>query len=151
MNPADLFTKHLSSRDRINQLVKLFNCEFRDGRAESAPLLRKQKSTAQGGTVAVATQYDKRKPNDEHEDGTTTTTHQQRQPSSSIREEDEHPAHDPSYLPHEYPENEIDELFPAAVAVGGEDREDSCICSMPECTRCFPEVKMPYAAGAEAW
>ena len=39
-NPADLFTKHLPSRDKVHQLVKLVGCEYRDGRAESAPLLR---------------------------------------------------------------------------------------------------------------
>ena len=43
VNPADLFTKHLTSRDRINQLIELFNCEYRDGRAQTAPLLRKDK------------------------------------------------------------------------------------------------------------
>lgn len=39
-NPADLFTKHLPSKDKVHQLVRLFGCEYRDGRAESAPLLR---------------------------------------------------------------------------------------------------------------
>ena len=60
VNPADLFTKHLSSRDRMNQLVKLFNCEFRDGRANSAPHLRRQPTTAQEGMVAIATRVDSR-------------------------------------------------------------------------------------------
>ena len=27
VNPADLFTKHLTSRDRVTQLIALFNCE----------------------------------------------------------------------------------------------------------------------------
>ena len=40
-NPADLFTKHLPSRDKVHSLVRLFGCEYRDGRAASAPLLRK--------------------------------------------------------------------------------------------------------------
>ena len=40
VNPADLFTKHLPSHDKIVQLVHLFGCEYRDGRAETAPLLR---------------------------------------------------------------------------------------------------------------
>ena len=40
VNPADLFTKHLPSKDKIHQLTKLFGCEYRSGRAESAPLLR---------------------------------------------------------------------------------------------------------------
>jgi len=39
-NPADLFTKHLASRDRLAALVKLLGCEYRDGRAQAAPLTR---------------------------------------------------------------------------------------------------------------
>ena len=31
VNPADLFTKHLPSKDKIHQLVKLFGCEYRSG------------------------------------------------------------------------------------------------------------------------
>ena len=34
--------KHLNSRDRINHLVELFNCEYRDGRATTAPELENQ-------------------------------------------------------------------------------------------------------------
>ena len=40
VNPADLFTKHLTSRDRVTQLIELFNCEYRDGRSTIAPELR---------------------------------------------------------------------------------------------------------------
>ena len=40
VNPADLFTKHLSSRERVHLLVGLFGCVYRDGRAATAPLLR---------------------------------------------------------------------------------------------------------------
>ena len=42
VNPADLFTKHLCSRDRVKLLTELFGCEFRDGCADSAPQLRKR-------------------------------------------------------------------------------------------------------------
>ena len=41
VNPADLFTKHLSSADRVDQLVKLFGCRFCGGRPEAAPQLRR--------------------------------------------------------------------------------------------------------------
>ena len=44
-NPADLFTKHLESRAKLDQLVALFNCRFVDGRAESAPALRRDPAT----------------------------------------------------------------------------------------------------------
>ena len=40
VNPADLFTKHLPSREKVHQLLDLFGCEYRSGRAAAAPLLR---------------------------------------------------------------------------------------------------------------
>ena len=40
VNPADLFTKHLTSGDRVAQFIQLFNCEYRDGRSIIAPELR---------------------------------------------------------------------------------------------------------------
>ena len=42
VNPADLFAKHSLSRERIESLVQLFGCEYREGRAESAPALRQE-------------------------------------------------------------------------------------------------------------
>ncbi len=40
-NPADLYTKHLPSRDKVGQLVKLMGCDFRAGRAATAPQMRR--------------------------------------------------------------------------------------------------------------
>jgi hypothetical protein len=40
VNPADLFTKHSLTRERLIGLTKLFELEYRGGRAESAPLTR---------------------------------------------------------------------------------------------------------------
>ena len=40
VNPADLFTKHSLTRDRMKSLVSIFDCSFRGGRAESAPQTR---------------------------------------------------------------------------------------------------------------
>ena len=40
VNLADLFTKHLQSREKVHQLLGLFGCECRAGRSEAAPLLR---------------------------------------------------------------------------------------------------------------
>ena len=40
-NPADLLTKFLTSKDKLDELVGIFGGEFRSGRAESAPLLRR--------------------------------------------------------------------------------------------------------------
>ena len=42
VNPADLFTKHLSSEERVTELLRLFGCRFVDGRASSAPKLRRE-------------------------------------------------------------------------------------------------------------
>ena len=41
VNPADLLTKHSLTRDRLIKLTKLFELEFRGGRAASAPQTRK--------------------------------------------------------------------------------------------------------------
>ena len=46
VNPADLFTKHLESRQKVEDLVKLFGCSFREGRAASAPALRREAAAA---------------------------------------------------------------------------------------------------------
>ena len=40
-NPADLFTKHLESRAKLDQLVALFSCRFVSGRPDGAPALRR--------------------------------------------------------------------------------------------------------------
>jgi len=61
-NPADLFTKHSLTRDKLMQLTKLFDCHFRDGRAASAPMLRRGKTSgvkiaeadSQGEICAIA-------------------------------------------------------------------------------------------------
>ena len=42
VNPADIFTKHLPSREKVHQLMSLFGCEYREGRAKSAPMLKKK-------------------------------------------------------------------------------------------------------------
>ncbi len=40
VNPADVFTKHMASRERLSQLMRLFGCKFLGGRATSAPAMR---------------------------------------------------------------------------------------------------------------
>ena len=44
-NPADLLTKHSLSRGKFLDLVKLYDCQYREGRAESAPQLRTSRSS----------------------------------------------------------------------------------------------------------
>ena len=153
VNPADLFTKHLSSRDRINQLVQLFNCEFREGRAESAPLLRRQQATAQGGTIAVATHVNSKGPNDRREVDDVTNRHKQRHSDAHGDDEIDQTPHDCAYLPHEFPAPEIERLFPIASAPKHDDGTSGtqCICSKPECLKCFPSKSSVYVDGLEAW
>ena len=43
-NPADLFTKHPSSEEKLKGLVSLYDCEFRTGRPAAAPQVRQSKS-----------------------------------------------------------------------------------------------------------
>ena len=40
-NPADLFTKHSLTREKLLELTELFDCKFTTGRAASAPTLRR--------------------------------------------------------------------------------------------------------------
>ena len=41
-NPADVFTKHLASRDKLMEVMNVFDLDYRDGRAESSPDLRRE-------------------------------------------------------------------------------------------------------------
>ena len=42
-NPADLFTKHLPARDKVNQLVQLLGCRFSEGRPGASPEMRRER------------------------------------------------------------------------------------------------------------
>ena len=53
-NPADLFTKHLQSRERIHSLLAFFGCVYTNGRAELAPQLRAGTGTTKGELLALA-------------------------------------------------------------------------------------------------
>jgi hypothetical protein len=87
VNPADLFTKHLPSREKVHQLLGLFGCEYREGRPAAAPLLRPLDVDGRmGGHAAEG-------------DPLPTFTAEAR-------------IHDESRLPHMHSAKEIDELFP---------------------------------------
>ena len=49
-NPADLFTKHMVTREKLAGLVKMLGCQYRGGRAESAPMMR----TTSTGKATIA-------------------------------------------------------------------------------------------------
>jgi hypothetical protein len=53
-NPADIFTKHFCARDKLRSLVSLFGGAFIDGRADSAPQVKKGMGTKIGIGQALA-------------------------------------------------------------------------------------------------
>ena len=87
VNPADLFTKHFPSRDKIAQLVKLFGCEYREGRSAAAPMLRPQDPTGDQG-------------------GQSSGGHL---PTFEVRDAE---IHDIDVLPHMHAEADLARLFP---------------------------------------
>ena len=53
VNPADLFTKHVSSEIRWTELLRFFGCNFAGGRAEGAPQLRREDGVSHAGILAI--------------------------------------------------------------------------------------------------
>ena len=51
-NPADLLTKHSLSKERVEKLISLYDCQFKGGRAETAPMTRSSESSKK--TIAQA-------------------------------------------------------------------------------------------------
>ena len=100
MNPADLFTKHLVSRDRVDSLVKLFGCEYRDGRPDGAPLLRRSD-----------TEVDHDQPHDDDDDDLMPVVNKD---ESEYVEVPEAGLHDINILPHMHGGSEVEKLFPMA-------------------------------------
>ena len=49
-NPADLFTKHMDAAAKLDGLVQRFGCDFREGRPEAAPQLKRVHLVACEGT-----------------------------------------------------------------------------------------------------
>ena len=45
VNPADIFTKHLSSEKRVTSLCRLLGCRYATGRADGAPSLKRAGET----------------------------------------------------------------------------------------------------------
>ncbi len=59
VNPADLFTKHMPTRDRLAQLARLFGCKYLSGRASAALAMREAAGTkrtmaCRGDAIMVA-------------------------------------------------------------------------------------------------
>ena len=97
VNPADLFTKHLESRNKLDQVVGLFGCRFVDGRAATAPALKSDIA------VHIVTDKSRRVIAADPAD------------PDYIDIYDVAP-HDPIILPHQYLAEDIIRLFPEAIA-----------------------------------
>ena len=93
VNPADISTKHLLGADRVESLMKLFGCEFRQGRAGSAPQLKR--------AIADAIQL---------VDGVKDPD------ARGFEWLDQIPCHDVAVLPHEYSVEDMVSMFPLAIA-----------------------------------
>ena len=154
VNPADLFTKHLSSRDRINQLIELFNCEYREGRSITAPQLRKEKGPTAECHVTTTNEHRR---NDQSNSKASKASKQANMANmasvhDSVDVNNLSPTHDPDVLPHNYSAEDRDQLFELAIAPQDPDGTDplSCICYKPGCLRCYPA--RPTADGSrETW
>ena len=88
VNPADLFTKYIDSRPKLDQLISLFQCEFLEGRAAAAPALRREGLRA----------FDA---HDLFEDAL-----------KYAGKDDDGEPHDPEILPHYSPPEDFDRFFP---------------------------------------
>ena len=99
-NPADLLTKHMPSREKLTQLVQLFGCAFIDGRAVSAPLLRKRKPEELVGRGFADDVVEVVEDSDLH--GKILMV--------------EAKAHDVDRWPHLYPAEELEVMFPLVIA-----------------------------------
>ena len=82
------------SHDRVDQLVRLFNCEYRDGRASTAPELRQNKQNAETSLIHTHTNVPSNSPTLKNDDPNNDST-----------------AHDPDLLPHEYNDEDLDDLL----------------------------------------
>ena len=52
----DSFTKHLTGKERVEKLLKIFGCNYSDGRSEIAPTLREGRGMEKG-ELLQATQH----------------------------------------------------------------------------------------------
>ena len=114
VNPADLFTKHLSSEDRIRDLLKLFGCCFRGGRAAGAPQLRKAGEA--GSILAVDMLYSVDGMRIEHGGYVYPGVDFEGEPVADGF------LHDERMLPHQIP-GDIAALFPRIVAAEAKEEE----------------------------
>ena len=122
-NPADLLTKHSLTHDKFHQLVQLYDCQYRDGRAESAPRLRtgaSAKVTMASGSVNKLTNNGT---TDDLDEKNPTAGYDDTAVREETRSEEEQGG--TPWMPHiALTERELDSRFPRLVAPEDEDLED---------------------------
>ena len=109
VNPADLFTKHLSSEERITNLMRLLGLRFSGGRAETAPKMKAKTEAKQDHeTLATDMVYElgEAKVKQEGYEYLTTAFEGQELPEAYL--------HDERLLPHMI-RGDFKRLFPRAV------------------------------------
>jgi hypothetical protein len=118
-NPADVFTKHLPSREKVDQLVRLLGCRFDSGRPDASPEMRRERLTQQ--TLGQAMGETAR---------TTTATTTCRRAFDGEYDEDvdyvmqcigEAGTAREGVLPHLHSHDEIERLFPGMPLLGDDD------------------------------
>ena len=109
VNPADVFTKHLSSADRMTELLKLFGCHFVRGRPEGAPELRREDSAPPQSLLACELAYSLEHPVDQGGRSYPGVWFEGEYVADAYR-------HPEVCLPHQISGN-LDDLFPRAEVV----------------------------------
>ena len=111
VNPADLFTKHLSDESRVMELLKLFGCRYAEGRADGAPALRRELGARHEGVLAADVQGTR----DDLMVQDGYAYHMVKLDDGSDRYVPEAWLHDESRLPH-LADGDLGALFPRAIA-----------------------------------
>ncbi len=114
INPADLFTKHLTGNQKIRGLLKLFGCEYVSGRASTAPKLREGVGTQPGELLLAQEEL--------HQHTVEHDGHRYPAIEFEGRYLPDAYEHDPSLLPHFH--CDIERLFPRAIAAEPQDDQD---------------------------
>ena len=108
-NPADLLTKHLASREKLNALVHIAGCAYRSGRSDSAPQTR----TTKLGKATMAEAH----------------------ALETVVEHGTSGADEPPVMPHLYSREQMDAEYPPLTAPSDEDGDQERL--MDQCDRVF--------------
>ncbi len=124
-NPAGLLTKHSLTREKLQQLTKLYDCHFLEGRAQSAPQMRPGAS----GKVTMAAAEDRISavnPSDQRTYDRPGEHPLQGIPAEALAAHGEEGDEGiESWMPHKvFDKEELDERFPSLRAPEAEDLED---------------------------